>query len=41
MLDLKTALDAKKITQQQYDQTSEQLEQQHQANIAKIRHNRQ
>jgi hypothetical protein len=37
MLDLKTALDAKKITQQQYDQTSEQLEQQHQANIAKIR----
>lgn len=37
MQDLKTALDAKKITQQQYDQTSEQLEQQHQANIAKIR----
>lgn len=37
MLDLKTALDAKKITQQQYDQTSEQLEQQHQVNLAKIR----
>lgn len=37
MQDLKTALDAKKITQQQYDQTSEQLEQQHQANLAKIR----
>ena len=37
MQDLKTALDAKKITPQQYYQTSEQLEQQHQANIAKIR----
>ncbi len=37
MQDLKTALDAKKITQQQYDQTSEQLEQQHQVNLAKIR----
>ena len=37
MTDLKTALDAKKITQQQYDQTSEQLEQQHLANLAKIR----
>lgn len=35
--DLQTALDAKKITQQQYDQTSEQLEQQHQVNLAKIR----
>ncbi|HAV2260073.1 TPA: tape measure protein [Raoultella ornithinolytica] len=35
--DLQTALDAKKITQQQYDQTSEQLEAQHQANLAKIR----
>lgn len=37
MKDLKTALDAKKITQQQYDRTSEQLEAQHQANLAKIR----
>lgn len=37
MTDLKTALDAKKISQQQYNQTSEQLEQQHQANLAKIR----
>lgn len=35
--DLKTALDAKKISQQQYNQTSEVLEQQHQANLAKIR----
>lgn len=35
--DLQTALDAKKITQQQYDQTSEQLEAQHQVNLAKIR----
>ncbi|RVS14013.1 phage tail tape measure protein [Raoultella ornithinolytica] len=35
--DLQTALDAKKITQQQYDQTSEQLEAQHQTNLAKIR----
>ncbi|EMH6517117.1 tape measure protein [Raoultella planticola] len=35
--DLQTALDAKKITQQQYDRTSEQLEAQHQANLAKIR----
>lgn len=35
--DLQTALDAKKITQQQYDQTSEQLEAQHQSNLAKIR----
>ncbi|EMC2813311.1 tail protein (tape measure) [Klebsiella pneumoniae] len=35
--DLKTALDGKRITQQQYDQTSEQLEAQHQANLAKIR----
>lgn len=34
---LQTALAAKKITQQQYDQTSEQLEAQHQANLAKIR----
>lgn len=35
--DLQTALDAKKITQQKYDQTSEQLEAQHQVNLAKIR----
>ena len=35
--DLQTAYAAKKITQQQYNQTSEQLEQQHQANLAKIR----
>ncbi|HED1780641.1 TPA: tape measure protein [Raoultella ornithinolytica] len=35
--DLQIALAAKKITQQQYDQTSEQLEAQHQANLAKIR----
>ena len=37
MKDLKTALDGKRITQQQYDQTSEQLEAQHQVNLAKIR----
>ncbi|HHT0320924.1 TPA: tape measure protein [Raoultella planticola] len=35
--DLQTALTAKKITQQQYDKTSEQLEAQHQVNLAKIR----
>ena len=35
--DLQTALAAKKITQQQYNQTSEQLEAQHQVNLAKIR----
>lgn len=35
--DLQTALAAKKITQQQYNQTSEQLDAQHQANLAKIR----
>ncbi|MEX0517111.1 phage tail tape measure protein [Raoultella planticola] len=35
--DLQTALAAKKITQQQYDKTSEQLEAQHQVNLAKIR----
>lgn len=35
--DLKTALDGKRITQQQYNQISEQLEQQHQVNLAKIR----
>ncbi len=34
---LQTALAAKKITQQQYNQTSEQLEAQHQVNLAKIR----
>ena len=37
--DLKTAFDAKKITQQQYNQTSEQLEQQHQVKMAQIRAN--
>lgn len=35
--DLNTALNAKKITQQQFDKTSERLEQQHQVNLAKIR----
>lgn len=35
--DLQTALSAKKITQEQFNATSEQLEQQHQANLAKIR----
>lgn len=35
--DLDTALAAKKISQEQYNATSEQLEQQHQANLAKIR----
>ncbi|WP_441768557.1 tape measure protein [Klebsiella pneumoniae] len=35
--DLQTAFNAKKITQQQYNQTSEQLEAQHQTNLAKIR----
>lgn len=35
--DLQTALAAKKITQQQYNHTSEQLEAQHQVNLAKIR----
>ena len=35
--DLQTALAAKRITQQQYNQTSEQLEAQHQVNLAKIR----
>lgn len=35
--DLKTALNAKKITQQQADETSEQLAKQHQVNLAKIR----
>jgi len=35
--DLSTALSAKKITQEQYNRTSEQLEQQHQAALSKIR----
>lgn len=35
--DLKTALSAKKITQQQADATAEQLEKQHQVNLAKIK----
>jgi len=37
--DLQTALSAKKISQQQFNATSEQLEQQHQANLAQIRAN--
>nr|WP_052138025.1 hypothetical protein [Citrobacter braakii] len=35
--DLKTAFDAKKITQDQYNNTSERLEQEHQSKLAKIR----
>lgn len=35
--DLKTALDGKKISREQYNQTVERLEQQHQVNLAKIR----
>ncbi|MGV8750612.1 hypothetical protein ACV36R_32360, partial [Pseudomonas aeruginosa] len=35
--DLSTALAAKKISQEQYNTTAEQLEQQHQVNLAKIR----
>lgn len=35
--DLETALSAKKISQEQYNDTIEQLEQQHQVNLAKIR----
>lgn len=35
--DLQTALSAKKISQEQFNATSEQLEQQHQVNLAKIR----
>lgn len=35
--DLETALSAKKISQEQYNDTIEQLEQQHQVNIAKIK----
>lgn len=34
--DLKTALDGKRITQEQYNQISEQLEQQHQVKMAQI-----
>lgn len=37
LTDLRTALDGKKITQQQYNLESERLEQQHQTNLAKIR----
>lgn len=37
--DLQTALSAKKISQQQFNATAEQLEQQHQANLAQIRAN--
>ena len=37
MKDLRTALDGKKITQQEYDRTAERLENQHQVNLAKIR----
>ncbi|MGV4147068.1 tape measure protein [Citrobacter freundii] len=35
--DLKTALAAKKISEEQYDKTAERLEANHQANLAKIR----
>ena len=35
--DLKTALSAKKISQEQFNETSLRIEQQHQANLAKIR----
>ncbi|UIL54014.1 tape measure protein [Pantoea agglomerans] len=35
--DLNTALSAKKISQEQYNVTSERLEQEHQSNLAKIR----
>ncbi|MFL6615507.1 MAG: tape measure protein [Pantoea agglomerans] len=35
--DLQTALSAKKISQEQYNETAERLEQEHQANLAKIR----
>ncbi|HFI5595771.1 TPA: tape measure protein [Raoultella planticola] len=37
VLDLNTALAAKKISQEQYNETSERLEATHQANLAKIR----
>jgi len=35
--DLQTALSAKKISQEQYNETAERLEQEHQANLSKIR----
>jgi hypothetical protein len=35
--DLKTALAAKKINQDQYNKTAERLEENHQVNLAKIR----
>lgn len=35
--DLKTAFDAKKVSQEQFNATSERMEQEHQANLAKIR----
>lgn len=38
--DLKTALDGKRITQEQYNQISEQLEQQHQVKMAQISANK-
>ncbi|MDU4747697.1 MAG: tape measure protein [Pantoea sp.] len=37
--DLNTALSAKKISQEQYNETAERLEQEHQVNLAKIRAN--
>ncbi|MDF7681494.1 tape measure protein [Enterobacteriaceae bacterium ESL0689] len=37
LLDLKTALDGKRITLEQFNRTTELLEQQHQINLAKIR----
>lgn len=37
MLDLKTALDGKEISLDQFNKTAEQLEKQHQVNLAKIR----
>jgi tape measure domain-containing protein len=37
--DLQTALSAKKISQEQYNETAERLEQEHQVNLAKIRAN--
>lgn len=37
--DLQTALSAKRISQEQYNETAERLEQEHQVNLAKIRAN--
>lgn len=37
MKDLQTALDGKKISREEYNRTAERLEEQHQANLAKIR----